>query len=327
MPTGKSTVDANPYLFVVGAARSGTTLLQRMLDAHHDLAVVNETYWVPRKYRERNGLTRTGLVTPALVDLLLESPKFDRMGISREDLVRLVPTDSSVQYGPYVSQLFDLFASRRGKRLAGDKTPGYVRRMGQLHELFPAAKFVHIIRDPRDVCVSMLDWKNGESTVGQFGTWADDPVVSTALYWRLSVCRGRQDGASIGPARYFELRYEELVSRPEDVLTGVCRFLGVPYDAQMVRFYEGKTRIKAGRSTKAQWLPPTPGIRNWALDLDRGDVERIEVATGDLMLLCGYDRETCADDEDGALRSRVAAIKQTFAHEVVGSGKSLPSLW
>src|SRR5258708_11431745 len=57
---------SNPYLFVVGAARSGTTLLQRMLDAHPLLAVVNETYWLPRKYRERTGLTRGGSVTPAL---------------------------------------------------------------------------------------------------------------------------------------------------------------------------------------------------------------------------------------------------------------------
>ncbi len=47
------TPGSNPYLFVVGAACSSTTLLQRMLDAHPLLAVVNETYWLPRKYRER----------------------------------------------------------------------------------------------------------------------------------------------------------------------------------------------------------------------------------------------------------------------------------
>ena len=52
----------NPYLFVVGAARSGTTLLQRMLDAHPQLAVVNETYWLPRKFREETGLDRKSVV-------------------------------------------------------------------------------------------------------------------------------------------------------------------------------------------------------------------------------------------------------------------------
>ena len=58
---------SNPCLFVVGAAGSGTTLLQRMLDAHPLLAVVSETYWLPRKYRGRTGLTRDGLVTSALL--------------------------------------------------------------------------------------------------------------------------------------------------------------------------------------------------------------------------------------------------------------------
>ena len=81
---------SNPCLFVVGAARSGTTLLQRMLDAHPLLAVVNETYWLPRKCLERAGLTSDGLVTPALFPLLLDSPKFERMGFGEEDLHRIV---------------------------------------------------------------------------------------------------------------------------------------------------------------------------------------------------------------------------------------------
>jgi hypothetical protein len=83
----------NPYLFIVGAARSGTTLVQRLLDAHPMLAVVNETYWVPRKFRERNGLTREGHVTRALIEKLVGSPKFDRMGLSVDDLTRLMPSE------------------------------------------------------------------------------------------------------------------------------------------------------------------------------------------------------------------------------------------
>ena len=57
---------SNPCVFVVGAARSSTTLLQRMLDAHPLLAVVNETYWLLRKYCERTGLTRQGRSSKAL---------------------------------------------------------------------------------------------------------------------------------------------------------------------------------------------------------------------------------------------------------------------
>jgi len=189
----------NPYLFVVGAARSGTTLLQRMLDAHPMIAVVNETYWLPRKYRERTGLTRDGLVTPALFPLLLDSPKFGRMGFGESDLRRIAGDGAPCRYTDFVARLFDEYARRHGKQLAGDKSPGYVRRMAQLHELWPRAKFVHIIRDPRDVCLSLLDWPGGERTAGQFGTWQLDRTVSSALYWRYSVALGREAGMMLGP--------------------------------------------------------------------------------------------------------------------------------
>ena len=188
------TPGSNPYLFVVGAARSGTTLLQRMLDAHPLLAVVNETYWLPRKYRKRTGLTRDGLVTAALFPLLLDSPKFERMGFGEEDLQRIAGDGAPIRYMDFVGRLFDEYATRQGKQLAGDKTPGYVRRMAQLHELWPEARFVHIIRDPRDVCLSLLDWSSGERTAGQFVTWQLDRAVSSALYWRYSVAIGREAG-------------------------------------------------------------------------------------------------------------------------------------
>ncbi len=77
-PYGKQPV--NPCLFVVGAARSGTTLLQRMLDAHPQLAVVNETYLAAPEVSRADRSHRAGLATEALLPLLLERPKFSRMG-------------------------------------------------------------------------------------------------------------------------------------------------------------------------------------------------------------------------------------------------------
>src|SRR6266702_2096884 len=112
----------NPYVFIVGAARSGTTLLQRMLDAPPMIAVVNETYWLPRKPKERDGLTPDGLVTPALIAKLLEAPKFARMELDRDFLSSLVARSGPISYPAFVSTLFDRFANDRGKPLGGDKT-------------------------------------------------------------------------------------------------------------------------------------------------------------------------------------------------------------
>jgi hypothetical protein len=315
----------NPYVFVVGAARSGTTLLQRMLDAHPQLAVVNETYWLPRKFRERTGLTREGLVTPALLPQLLASPKFSRMGITEEDLIGLLPDGEPLRYEHFVARIFALYAARQDKPFAGDKTPGYVRRIQQIHDLWPRARFVHIVRDPRDICLSMLEWRSGERTAGQFGTWDMDPVISTALYWRYSVAVGREAGESLGPDLYREVRYEDQVSSPEGELAQICEFLGLPYADEMTRFHEGKTRRKPGRSSKAQWLPPTAGLRDWRTQLPMGDVERIEAAAGDLLGDLGY--ETRFEDPTPPTLARVQEVRETFAGHLRARGRTLPRDW
>jgi hypothetical protein len=316
----------NPYVFVVGAARSGTTLLQRMLDAHPQLAVVNETYWVPRKFRERNGLTREGVVTPALLPKLLASPKFSYMGVSEEDLVGLLSEFESVRYDRFVARIFDLYAARRGKQFAGDKTPGYVRRIRQIHDVWPRARFVHIIRDARDVCLSMLDWSMGERTAGQDGTWDMDPAISTALYWRYSVTVGREDArAVLGPRLYHEVHYDDLVSSPERELRQICKFLWLPYAEEMTRFYEGRTRRESGLDSKEQWLPPTAGLRDWRTQLPTTDVERIEAAAGDLLHSLGY--ATRFDRCTPATRARVAEVRETFTRHLVARGRALPQDW
>ena len=282
------TPGSNPYLFVVGAARSGTTLLQRMLDAHPLLAVVNETYWLPRKYWERAELTQDEAVTPALFPLLLDSPKLERMGFGETDLRRIAGDGAPIRYVDFVRRLFDEYAARQGKQPVGDKTPGYVRRMAWLHELWPEARLVHIIRDPRDVCLSMVDWRGGERTAGQFGTWQLDRVVSSALYWRYSVAMGRETGVALGAQVYFEARYEDLVTSTESELGRLCEFLGIQFDAAMQNYHVGRARPKPGRSSKAQWHPPTTGLRDWTTQLAAHAIAAIEVAVGELLGELGY---------------------------------------
>jgi hypothetical protein len=325
----------NPYMFIVGAARSGTTLLQRMLDAHPLLAVVNETYWVSRKFRERNGLTREGMVTPALLPLLVASPKFFHMGVTEDDLMRLLSEADDVRYERFVARIFDLYAARRGKRLAGDKTPGYVRRIRQIHDVWPRARFVHIVRDPRDLCLSMLDWRFGEQTAGQDGTWEMDPVVSTALYWRYSVTVGRESAATLGPGLYQEVRYEDLVASPERALERITGFLGLPYSEAMTRFYEGRTGREAGLSAEIDrrslrlasdhWLPPTAGVRDWRTQLPGGDARRIEAAAGDLLCDLGYARSS--SQPSPAVRKHVARVHEVFTRHVLARGRPLPEDW
>jgi hypothetical protein len=189
-----------------------------------------------------------------------------------------------------VSALYAEYGRRRGKPLAGEKTPDYVRRLPVLHALFPWARTVHIARDGRDVALSLLEWADEDKGPGKFALWRDEPVAVCALWWRWLVSTGRRDGRGLGPARYFEVRYEELVARPEQALRNVAAFLGVPFAPEMASYHEGKARPAPGRSAKSAWLPPTPGLRDWRAQMSGRDVELFEALAGDLLSSLGYER-------------------------------------
>jgi hypothetical protein len=149
----------NPYVFFVGCPRSGNTLLGRIGDAHPELAIINQTRWIA-EWAVRTG--SPGHVSAGLLRPLREDRHFAKLGIDPAAVDRLLAVeDGPVTYGGFVAALFDLYGELRHKSLVGDKTPKYVRWIPTLSELWPDAKFVHLIRDGRDVCLSVLDWRKG----------------------------------------------------------------------------------------------------------------------------------------------------------------------
>jgi hypothetical protein len=304
----------NPYVFIVGGARSGTTLLQRMVDAHPDIAVIHETHWIPRFYEERIGLTPDGTVTKELASKLLDDRRFVKLGIGPRELEGLIPPDGPISYADYVTGIFDLYGQARGKRLVGEKTPGYVRSIPSLHYLWPKAKFVHLIRDGRDVFLSMRDWKRVDRSVGRFAAWTRDPVSTSAYWWKWDVERGREAASSLGPDLYHELRYEELIFEPAEELAKLCAFLGLPYDEAMLGFHEGRTKTKPGLDAKRAWLPITPGLRDWRTEMSAADVEIFETAVGGLLDDLGYER-AFPNPSSGAI-VRASESRRQFVREL-----------
>jgi len=282
---------ANPYVFIVGCARSGTTLLLRMINAHPQITIMREAHWISRVLEERRDLTPEGLVKPELIPYLCSDPKFARLHVAAEELLGLLRRGQPVSFPDLVARIFDLYGQDKGKALVGNKTPSVVRRIPTFHTLWPSARFIHLIRDGRDVCLSMADWRKAQQKKpGIFVTWKDDPVSTTALWWELSVRLGREVGNSLGRELYYEMRYESLVSNPAKECAALCGFLGVPYDEAMLRFHESRTRTKPGRDAKHGWLPITPGLRDWRSQMLGEDLERFEAAAGELLDELGYGR-------------------------------------
>ena len=311
-------------MFIVGCPRSGTTLFQRVADAHPELAIIDETLWILRLYRRSEGVTADGFVTPRVIDDLLADRRFVRLDLPTADVEALLD-GGRTSYTSFVSGIFDLYGRARGKRLVGDKSPGYVRKIPRLHQLWPEARFVHLIRDGRDVALSALNWKAGDRIFGEFSTWPDDPWTTAALWWERSVRLGREAAGDLPPGRYDEVRYEALVADPEAESRTLCAFLDLPYDEAMVRFHEGRMRRAPGASAKRQWLPPTAGLRNWRTEMSPEAVERFEAAAGDLLDELGYARGAPAPRPER--RDHAASAREAFTQDILALSRRLPRAW
>ena len=309
----------NPYVFVVGCPRSGTTLLGRLLDAHPELAIIHEGRFVAAWFERRRGVTPEGAVTPELIDRLLEYRPFENVHVSREQLERLAKPDGGgpVAYSSFVSAIFDLHGKAQGKRLVGDKTPHYVRSLPTLHALWPGARFVHLVRDGRDVCLSVRNWSKvteREGAAARYSSWEDDPVATTALWWEWQVRLGREAGAALGPQRYLEVRYESLVEDAAGGCRALCAFLEIPYDERMLRFHEGRARNDPELDAKKAWRPVTPGLRNWRTEMPAEELERFEATAGELLEELGYPRGAPSPSPDAV--GSAALARRSFAEDI-----------
>jgi hypothetical protein len=139
---------------------------------------------------------------------------------------------------------------------------------------------------------------------------------------------GREAGARLGSSLYYEVRYESLISRPEQECQRLCKFLDVPYNDAMIRFAEGKARTElpnARKTPKKAWLPITSGMRNWRTEMPVKAVEGFEAAAGDLLEELGYERAFPHPPEE--MLAWAARIRESFTRDASASGKRLPKGW
>jgi Sulfotransferase family len=311
-------VGPNPYVFVVGCPRSGTTLLQRMLDAHPQLAVSNDPHFIPFAPGVRAGIDPP--VTPELIEWLRGYRTFARLGLDEHALTEAAAGAST--FSELVARLYDTYGGLRGKPLAGEKTPRYVRYLPLLHSLFPQARVVHLLRDGRDVALSTLDWARPDRGPGRFRLWLDNPLAVCALSWRWHVKTGLRDGEVLGRL-YSEVRYEDLVTDPEPALRGLVGELELPFAREMLEFHRGRTRAEPGLSAKDAWLPPTPGLRDWRTQFVPAELELFAALAGDVLDLLGYERG--AEAVSPETEARAERYRQAWEDELRERGKVVPA--
>lgn len=223
-------------LFIVGAPRSGTTLLLYMLRSHPRLFLPgDESHFFIPMYRRYGPTPR--LDTVADIQTLLQAmqklrPVFFREFVDTgdpglEQLARDLAAERPAGLAPLIDALYRHLAQRAGKPRWGDKTPYYVQHLDTIDALFPDSQVVHLIRDGRDVALSLLARRHDFDVYNFY---------HAARYWEDYVEAGRRSGRRLGPERYLELRYEDLLDAPQAQLERLCDFLHEPYSEAILDF-------------------------------------------------------------------------------------------
>src|SRR3974390_761276 len=150
-------VDTTPF-FIIGSGRSGTTLLRLILAGHSRLHIPPETWFLRELVAE---LPLKGSLAPAevdrAIDIMTQGYRWPDMGIAAADLRRWAAALPEPSLPDIVGLVYRRHLEIAGKPRFGDKTPVYFQIVPQLAELFPGAKFVHLIRDGHDVAMSWID--------------------------------------------------------------------------------------------------------------------------------------------------------------------------
>lgn len=276
-------------VFIVGCSRSGTTLLRLMLTQSATLHIPAESeflltlcdrqddYGDFAQAHQRWYFIRDLQTT----EVSMGASSFPIFGLTEEEAEQTLASTAPTDFAGASAALFSAAARKQGKSRWGDKTPHYVRHIEWIATAFPDAKFVHMIRDGRDVARSRV--QAGFSPT----------LRHSARHWKREVNLGRTAGLPLGPDRYFELFYEKLVREPESTLRTLCDWLELPFEAAMLSFHqEEDPYIPEEHAHLHQRIdqPIDPSrAQAWKRMLSRREVAEIEDVAGSLLRELGYE--------------------------------------
>jgi hypothetical protein len=216
-------------VFIVGCPRSGTTFLYDMLLSSGKFALYRAETDVFFRIAPAFGNLKSHSNRMELMDSWLASDYFRRSGLNAGELRAKVLSECR-NPGDFLRIVMENIASQQGVRRWADNTPFHVLYMAEIKKTIPNAQFVHMIRDGRDVAMSLsrMGWPHC------FPWDAKHRLLISGLYWKWLVSLGRESGRKLGPD-YLELQYEKLVGRPQETLAILSQFIGEDLNDKNIR--------------------------------------------------------------------------------------------
>jgi hypothetical protein len=245
------------YGFIVGTGRCGTTILAKMLNVHSEICVPHELQILlehnqngERLYEIFSKGANQYFQCSDYINLIEQSCPYDWKKTFDYPAFFKTLTYPLQGYNSLMTNLYAAVAVSQGKSLFLEQTPWYGQRIDVIHRVFPDARYIHIVRDGRDVALSFLRTK-----------WWHDSFDRNLRRWVREIVNINHLGQSFaGSDRFLLVKYEDLVLDPRSVLESICLFLELNFEAAMLdprkfapyeRYFKGQVTSYQSRAEQA----------------------------------------------------------------------------
>lgn len=267
--------------FIIGAQRSGTTLLRLMLNANPQVAIPEEgTFWMPllRRYRKSIDRRISGLELKRCLSYIDNNAQFKLWGIDPSEVFDEITRMGGCNLRDIMARLYSAYAARFNKEAWGDKTPSFFRMVPILARLFPEARFIHIVRDGRDL---FLSWRKIEPSKKN--------ISVVALEWMHKTESARDALNKTAPGRSIEIRYEDLVSEPGKTLQFVCAHCDMEYSDKMLSYWQSSNKFIGSHHSHLIFRPvSTSSTGRWRSMLSAKETRLFECVAGTCLIRTNY---------------------------------------
>ena len=288
-------------VFVMGCHRSGTNLLYDNLLSAGGFALYRGYLPIYKMLIPRFGNLEQPENRKRLIETWLLSKGFRRSGLDAQEHAKKLLKECR-NGGDFIRLTMDDVAAQQGASRWAVYDPDNVLYVPQIKRDIPGALFVHIIRDGRDIALSLkkmggfapLPWDRNETR----------SLLATAMYWEWMVRRGREYGKAI-PGDYVEVRYEELVTNPTATLASLGKFLDHDLDYERIRQASlGRLRETNSSFREEVTKEKIQPVGRWKERLSRENVIALEATVGDYLQELGYPLTTTEEERNMGLRGR-----------------------
>ncbi|MGD0468029.1 MAG: sulfotransferase [Terriglobales bacterium] len=299
MPTPNLSDRKYAPVFVMGCHRSGTNLLYDMLLSSGGFAIYRGLLPIYGTLIPRFGSMKGRAHREKLVETWLRSKGFRRTGLDAKQLSACILNDCRTG-GDFIRVVMDAVARSQQVQRWAVYDPDNVLHVERVKRDLPNALFVHIIRDGRDIALSLR--KMGGFTPLPWDRDQTESLVATALYWEWMVRQGRAHGRKF-PADYIEIRYEDLITNPRETLGKLGGFIDHDLD------YDRIQRAGLGRLSETNSSFREEGAKEkinplgrWKERLARADVAALEATVRECLQENGYKLSLPAAERRRSLR-------------------------